>query len=100
MSVKTNVCQGRQCAKGKRDRFPETAVPMEGSSGDPGPGTTGPRNEAALRSYSPGKRPREHGEEAAAREAPRRGCGQPLTDGWGARGVVHSNKETSGKLTL
>ena len=34
------------------------------------------------------------------REVPRLGCGQHLMDGWGARGIVHSNKETSGKLTL
>lgn len=81
MSVKTNVCQGRQCAKGKRDRFPETAVPTEGSSGDPGPGTTGPRNEAALRSYSPGKRPREHGEEAARQRSASAGVWTAL-DGW------------------
>lgn len=81
MAVKTNVCQGRQCAKGKRDRFPETAVPTEGLSGDSGPGTTGPRNEAALLSYSPGKRPREHGEEAARQRSASAGVWTAL-DGW------------------
>lgn len=75
-------------------------VALGGLNGDTRPGTAGPRSKVVLHSYLPRKGTHESGEEAARQRIVLDGVWTAL-DGWlGSQGIVHSNKETSGKFAL
>ena len=88
------------CKKGKRDRCPKTMVAVGGCMGTPGLAQLGPGVKWCCTAICPERGHMKVVRRRPAREASWMGRGQHLMDGWGARGIVHSNKETSGKLDL